>query len=102
MSTTSGPRNRRELAEEMIRRQSALSVRLALVFVGALILLPLLNLYEAEMMAGRVAGFTWSWLLLAVLFYPFTVLLSALFVRGSDRIEAEIVASESEWLEPRP
>lgn len=94
MRTPAGSQDRRELARLMIRRQSALSLRLAAVFILALVALPLVNLYVPELAEARVGGFTLSWLLLAVLFYPFTVLLSAIFVRGSDRIESEIVASE--------
>ena len=78
----------------MVRRQSRLSLRIAAVFVLALVALPLVNLYLPDVAGARVGGFTLSWLLLAVLFYPFTVLLSALFVRGSDRIESEIVREE--------
>ena len=35
-----------------------------------------------------VAGFPASWLFLGVLFFPITWLLSAYFIRESDRIEA--------------
>ena len=94
MNATTRHDDRRALADRMIRRQSRLSLRLAAVFVAALVLLPLVNLLLPDLAGARVGGFTLSWLGLAVLFYPFTVLLSALFVRGSDRIEAEIVASE--------
>lgn len=94
MDAGAGSGERRELARRMIRRQSRLSLRLAAVFVVTLVALPLVNLYAPSVAGTRVGGFTLSWLLLAVLFYPFTVLLSALFVRGSDRIESEIVASE--------
>ena len=92
---------RRELARRMVRRQSRLSLRIAAVFVLVLVALPLVNLLLPDLAGARVGGFTLSWLLLAVLFYPFTVLLSALFVKGSDQIEAEIVASESGVREPR-
>lgn len=95
MDAPTGSDGRRELATRMIRRQSALSLRLAAVFILALITLPLLNLFAPGVAGARIGGFSLSWLLLAVLFYPFTVLLSALFVNGSDRIESEIVAEEA-------
>lgn len=75
-----------------MRRQAKLGLRVAAVFVLILVGLPLLNLYLPETMGTRVGGFSLTWLLLAALFYPVTWLLSWLFVRGSDRIEASIVA----------
>lgn len=75
----------------MMRRQAGLSLQIAAVFVAALIALPLINLFAPDLAATPIAGFTLTWLLLAVLFYPFTIVLSALFVRGSDAIESEIV-----------
>lgn len=102
MSVSAGPEDQRELARRMIRRQSRLSLRLAAIFIASLIALPLLNLYAPGVAGVRVGGFTLSWLLLAVLFYPFTVLLSALFVQGSDAIESEIVAEETRTREAQP
>ena len=75
-----------------MRRQARLGLRIAAVFVLILVGLPLLNLVLPDAMAARVGGFSLTWLLLAVLFYPVTWLLSWLFVRGSDRAEDEIVA----------
>ena len=75
-----------------MRRQARLGLRIAAVFVLILVGLPLLNLYLPDTMAMRVGGFSLTWLLLAVLFYPVTWLLSWLFVSGSDRAEDEIVA----------
>ena len=82
--------DRAVLARTIMRRQARLGLRIALVFVLILVGLPLLNLYLPEAMATRVGGFSITWLLLAVLFYPVTWLLSWLFVRGSDRVEDEI------------
>ncbi len=75
-----------------MRRQARLGLRIAAVFVLILVGLPLLNLYLPETMGLRVGGFTLTWLLLAILFYPVTWLLSWLFVRGSDRAEDALVA----------
>lgn len=82
-----------------MRRQARLGLRVAAAFVLILIGLPLLNLYYPDAMAGRVGGFTLTWLLLAVLFYPVTWLLSWIFVRGSDRAEDAIVAEMRERIE---
>jgi len=82
------------LLRRLMRRQAALSLRVAAVFVLLLLGLPLLNLYAPQLAATRVGGFTFSWLFLGVLFYPITWILSAYFVRNSDRIEAELAAAE--------
>ena len=82
---------RAALARDLMRRQSRLGLRIAAVFVLILVGLPLLNLYVPDVMATPVGGFSLTWLLLAVLFYPVTWLLSWIFVRGSDRIEAALV-----------
>ena len=74
-----------------MRRQARLGLRIAAVFVLILIGLPLLNLFYPDAMAAPVGGFSLGWLLLAVLFYPVTWLLSWTFVRGSDRAEDAIV-----------
>ena len=84
--------DRGELARKIMRRQAALGLRVAAVFVLILVGLPLLNLYLPDVMATKVGGFSLTWLLLAVLFYPITWVLSWSFVKGSDRIEAAIVA----------
>lgn len=83
--------DRAELSRTIMRRQARLGLRIAAVFVLILIGLPLLNLTQPELMATRIGGFSLTWLTLAVLFYPVTWLLSWLFVRGSDQIEAAIV-----------
>ena len=78
------------LARALIRRQGGLSLRVAAVFVTLILALPLLNAAWPEgMNAPGPGGFTPAWLVLAVLFYPITVILSFIFVRASDRIEAE-------------
>ena len=78
------------LARAVMRRQGGLSLRVAAVFLALILGLPLANAVWPDAMNNpRVAGFTPTWLVLAVLFYPITVGLSFYFVRASDRIEAE-------------
>ena len=84
----------RALANQMMRRQLRLSLSIALVFVLILVGLPLVNLYLPEVAAMNVGGFTVTWLILGLLFYPITWVLSAWFVRGSEAIEADIVREE--------
>lgn len=86
--------NEGDLVKRIMRRQAALSLRIAAVFVLVLLAIPLLNLFAPGLMGMRVGGFTLTWLLLAVLFYPLTWILSRWFVRASDRIEADIVREE--------
>jgi uncharacterized membrane protein (DUF485 family) len=82
-----------QLSQQVMRRQAALSLRVAAVFLLLLFGLPLFNLYLPNMANASVFGFTVSWLFLGVLFFPITVLLAAYFVRQSDRIESEC----SDW-----
>lgn len=77
------------LAHAVMRRQAALSVRVAALFILMVLGLPLVNYYLPGLANIPVLGFTATWLFLGVLFYPITWLLSAYFVRQSDRIEAE-------------
>ncbi len=54
-----------------------------------------MNLYLPDLAKARVGGFTLTWLILGVLFFPLTWILSSWFVKGTERIDAEIVAEES-------
>ena len=79
----------------LMRDQLKLSITCALFFVTALIALPLLNYYEPEWMAQRVAGFTLTWLILGVLFFPFVWIISFFFIKKSIALEnAEAVAAK--------
>ena len=90
------PNEQARLAQAMMRRQGALSLRVASVFVILLLGLPLVNLYAPALAATPLFGFSASWLFLGVLFYPITILLSVYFVRHSDRIEAETAQAYGE------
>lgn len=83
---------RAALAGAMMRRQAALSIRVAAIFLLLLFGLPLVNWLLPQIAEAPVGGFTLTWLLLGVLFYPITWLLSGYFIRESDRIEAQIAA----------
>jgi uncharacterized membrane protein (DUF485 family) len=80
------------LAKAMMRRQAALSIRVAAVFLVLIFGLPIVNWLLPQVAEASVGGFTLTWLLLGVLFYPITWLLSGYFIRESDRIEAQIAA----------
>jgi uncharacterized membrane protein (DUF485 family) len=76
-----------------MRRQLKLSVACAATFLTALFGLPLLNYFAPGLMATRVAGFTLSWLILGVLFFPFVWIISWRFIRRSIALEDEEVKS---------
>ena len=76
-----------------MRRQLALSVTCAATFLIALIGLPLLNYFYPALMVTRVAGFTLSWLILGVLFFPFVWIISYIFIRRSIALEDDEVRS---------
>ncbi len=68
---------------ELMRKQLKLSVACACAFLVALLGMPLLNYFAPELMAKRVGGFTLSWLILGVLFFPFVWIISFTFIRKS-------------------
>ncbi len=76
----------------LMRRQLRLSVSCAATFLVALLGMPLLNYFAPSLMATRVAGFTLSWLVLGVLFFPFVWVISWAFIRRSIALEDEEVA----------
>ena len=71
----------------LMRGQLKLSIACALCFVVALVALPLLNYYQPAFMAQRVAGFTLTWLILGVLFFPFVWIISYVFIQRSIALE---------------
>lgn len=76
----------------LMRRQLALSISCAAMFLVALLGMPLLNYYAPALMATRVAGFTLSWLVLGVLFFPFVWIISWAFIKRSIALEEDEVA----------
>ncbi len=84
------------LAQKMMRRQGALSLRVAAVFTVLLLGLPLVNYFLPNLANTTVFGFSATWLFLGILFYPITVLLSLYFVKHSDRLEQETTSEMSE------
>jgi uncharacterized membrane protein (DUF485 family) len=72
----------------LMRRQLRLSIGCALAFLVALIGLPLANYFAPDFMAMRVGGFTLTWLILGVLFFPYVWLISGFFIKRSLQLEA--------------
>src|SRR3954466_8846095 len=76
----------------LMRRQLTLSISCAATFLIALLGMPLLNYFAPALMATRVAGFTLSWLILGVLFFPFVWIISFAFIKRSIALEEDEVA----------
>lgn len=75
----------------LMRRQLKLSVACAAAFMLVLFGLPLANYFAPEFMATRVGGFTLTWLILGVLFFPAVWAISWLFIRRSIWLEDDEV-----------
>lgn len=84
-----------------MRRQLGLSIACAATFLGALLGMPILNYYAPALMASRVAGFTLSWLILGVLFFPFVWIISYIFIKRSIALEEDEVAQARSGKEQR-
>jgi uncharacterized membrane protein (DUF485 family) len=85
----------------LMRRQLKLSIACALTFLLALLGLPLANYYAPDLMATRILGFTLTWLILGVLFFPFVWIISYVFIRRSIALEDAEVA-ETKLQIPNP
>ena len=85
----------------LMRRQLTLSIFCAGTFLFALLGMPLLNYFAPALMATRVGGFTLSWLILGVLFFPFVWIISWMFIHRSIALEAEEVAQARSGKERR-
>ena len=71
----------------LMRRQLKLSIACAATFVIALLALPLANYYFPEAMATRVFGFTLTWFILGIAFFPFVWVISYFFIKRSIALE---------------
>ena len=84
----------------MMRKQLKLSITCAAAFLVVLLGLPLANYFFPEFMATRFLGFTLTWFLLGIGFFPGVWVIAFYFIRRSIRLEeeevAEVVKSESE------
>jgi uncharacterized membrane protein (DUF485 family) len=76
----------------LMRRQLRLSIVCALAFLLVLLGLPLANFFFPEQMATRIFGFTLTWFLLGIGFFPAVWGISFFFIRRSIALEDEEVA----------
>ena len=75
----------------LMRRQLKLSIGCAAAFLVVLFGLPIANYVWPQQMATRIGGFTLSWLILGVLFFPAVWIISYRFIRRSMWLEEDEV-----------
>src|SRR5438270_2857249 len=76
----------------LIRKQLRLSIGCAAAFLLVLLGLPLANYFFPEFMATRLFGFTLTWLILGIGFFPAVWLIAWIFIKHSIALEQEEVA----------
>ncbi len=76
-----------EFLHTLMRRQLKLSITCACAFLVALLGLPLANYFLPELMATRIFGFTLTWFLLGVMFFPAVWIISYTFIKRSISLE---------------
>ena len=80
-----------EFLHSLMRKQLKLSIVCALSFLLVLLGLPLANYFFPELMATRVLGFTLTWFLLGIGFFPAVWTISFYFIKRSIALEDEEV-----------
>jgi len=89
-----------EFLRSLMRRQLRLSLVCAATFLVALLALPLANYFFPDVMAQRVFGFTLTWFILGVLFFPLVWIIAWIFIKRSIALEdAEVREVELAELE---
>lgn len=84
-----------EFLHSLMRRQLKLSIACALSFLLVVLGLPLANYFAPELMATRIFGFTFTWFLLGIGFFPAVWCISFYFIKRSIKLEDEEVAEVS-------
>jgi uncharacterized membrane protein (DUF485 family) len=80
----------------LMKRQLRLSVSCAAAFLLMLFGLPVMNFLAPAFMAQRVGGFTLSWLILGVLFFPYVWIIAKWFIVRSIALEDAEVKTAAE------
>ena len=80
-----------EFLHALMRKQLKLSIACALAFLIVLLGLPLANYFAPELMAKRIFGFTLTWFLLGIGFFPAVWCIAFYFIRRSIALEEEEV-----------
>ena len=82
--------------QRLMKGQLCLSIGCAAAFLIALLGLPLANYFFPEIMARRIFGFTLTWFILGVLFFPYVWLIAWIFIRRSIALEQQEIQSTTE------
>jgi uncharacterized membrane protein (DUF485 family) len=85
-----------EFLAGLMKRQLKLSITCATAFLILLFGLPLANYLAPGLMATRVGGFTLSWLILGVLFFPYVWVIAKYFINRSIALENDEVRVAAE------
>ena len=85
-----------EFLHGLMKRQLKQSITCATAFVILLFGLPLLNYLAPAFMAQRVGGFTLTWLILGVLFFPYVWVIARIFITRSMALENDEVRVAAE------
>ncbi|MDB6052973.1 MAG: hypothetical protein JWN25_496 [Verrucomicrobiales bacterium] len=85
-----------EFLRLLMQKQLGLSISCAAAFLVVLLGLPLANYYLPEMMAMRIFGFTLTWFILGIAFFPFVWIISYFFIKRSIALEDAEVAEVSQ------
>lgn len=91
-----------EFLHGLMRRQLKLSIACATAFLLLLFGLPLMNYLAPEIMAQRVGGFTLTWLILGVLFFPYVWIIAKWFIVRSIALENAEVHNAAKGNKPKP
>lgn len=85
-----------EFLHSLMRKQLKLSIACACAFLVVLLGLPLVNYFAPELMATRVWGFTLTWFVLGIGFFPAVWCIAFYFIKRSIKLEEEEVAEAAE------
>ena len=90
--TNPSPENKPDMHSEeflhsLMRKQLKLSIACALSFFIVLLGLPLANYFAPELMATRVWGFTLTWFVLGIGFFPAVWCIAFYFIKRSITLE---------------
>lgn len=85
-----------EFLRQIMRRQLRISCWCAAAFLVVLLGMPLANFFFPELMATRIFGFTLSWFLLGIGFFPAVWAIAFYFIRRSIALEEEEVRQVQE------
>ena len=85
-----------EFLRGLMKRQLRLSISCASAFLLLLFGLPVMNYLAPTFMAQRVGGFTLTWLVLGVLFFPYVWIIAKWFIVRSIALEDAEVKTAAE------